>query len=86
MREDQQHIEKECGDMLFHLEKQKMDLEQEQYDKRIMEIDTSTMDKESQLYFKLITRFWCASLEAGSSISVHIISMTKMNQSSLLDM
>jgi hypothetical protein len=30
-----------------------MDLEQEQHDKMIMETDTSTMDKEAQLYFKL---------------------------------
>jgi hypothetical protein len=30
-----------------------MDLEQEQHDKTTMETDTSTMDKEAQLYFKL---------------------------------
>jgi predicted RNase H-like nuclease (RuvC/YqgF family) len=56
MREDRQHIEKEwkeCDDRLYNLEKQKMDLEQEQHDKMIMETDTSTMDKEAQLYFKL---------------------------------
>jgi RNA binding exosome subunit len=28
-------------------------LEQEEHDKKIMETDTSTMDNESQLYFKL---------------------------------
>jgi hypothetical protein len=57
MREDQQHIEKERkdhdDDRLYNLEKQNMDLEQEQHDKTIMETDTSTMDKEAQLYFKL---------------------------------
>jgi hypothetical protein len=54
MREDRQHIKKErkeCVDMLFHLEKQKMDLEKEQHDKKIMKTDTSNMDKQSQLYF-----------------------------------
>jgi hypothetical protein len=66
MREDRQHIEKERkerqhiekerkerDDKLYILEKQKIDLEQEQHEKTIMETDTSTMDKESQLYFKL---------------------------------
>jgi hypothetical protein len=54
MREDRQHIEKERkerDDRLYNLEKHKMDLKQEQYDKTIMETDTSTMDKEAQLYF-----------------------------------
>jgi hypothetical protein len=56
MREDRQEIEKdhkEHDDRLYLLEKQKMDLEQEQNDIKIMDTDTSTMDKESQLYFKL---------------------------------
>jgi hypothetical protein len=54
MREDRQHIEKERkerDDRLYNLEKHKMDLKQEQYDKTIMETDTSIMDKEVQLYF-----------------------------------
>jgi hypothetical protein len=31
-----------------------MDLEQEQNDKRIMETDTCSMDKDSHLYFKFV--------------------------------
>jgi hypothetical protein len=54
MREDRHNIDKEHDDRLFHLEKQKMDLEQEQHDKKIMETDTSNMDKESQIYFKFM--------------------------------
>jgi Tfp pilus assembly protein PilN len=56
MRDDRQQIDKECkerDDRLYLLENQKIDLEQEQNDIKIMENDTSTMDKESQLYFKL---------------------------------
>jgi hypothetical protein len=53
MREDRHNIDKEHDDRLFHLEKQKMDLEQEQHDKKIMETGTSNMDKESQLYFQV---------------------------------
>jgi Tfp pilus assembly protein PilN len=56
MRDDRQQIDKERkerDDRLYLLEKQKIDLEQEQNDIKIMENDTSTMDKESQLYFKL---------------------------------
>jgi hypothetical protein len=30
-----------------------MDLEQEQHEKSIMETDTSSLDKKSQLYFRL---------------------------------
>jgi hypothetical protein len=52
--EDRQHREKERDDRLFHLEKQKMALEQEQHEKKIMETDTTNMDKESQLYFKFM--------------------------------
>jgi hypothetical protein len=57
MREDRQQIEKERkkrDDRFYELEKQKIDIEQEQHDKKIMETGTSTMDKESQLYFKLM--------------------------------
>jgi hypothetical protein len=49
MREDRQQIEKdhkELDDRLYLLEKQKMDLEQEQNDIKIMGTDTSTMYKE----------------------------------------
>jgi Tfp pilus assembly protein PilN len=56
MRDDRQQIDKERkerDDRLYLLEKQKIDLEQEQNDIKIMKNDTSTMDKESQLYFKL---------------------------------
>jgi hypothetical protein len=56
MRQDRQNVDKERkerDDKLFQLEKKKMDLEQEQHEKIIMETDTSSMDKESQLYFRL---------------------------------
>jgi hypothetical protein len=56
MRQDRQNVDKEHkerDDKLFQLEKKKMDLEQEQHEKIIMETDTSSMDKESQLYFRL---------------------------------
>jgi hypothetical protein len=56
MRQDRQNVDKERkerDDKLFQLEKKKMDLEQEQHEKIIIETDTSSMDKESQLYFRL---------------------------------
>jgi hypothetical protein len=56
MRQDRQNVDKEHkerDDKLFQLEKKKMDLEQEQHEKIIIETDTSSMDKESQLYFRL---------------------------------
>jgi hypothetical protein len=53
MRDDRQQVEKESDERLYLLEKQKIDLEQERNGIKIMDTDTSTMDKESQLYFKL---------------------------------
>jgi RNA binding exosome subunit len=55
MREARQEIERDRDDDRFYeLEKNKLDLERDQHDKEIMQTNTSTMDEESKLYFKLM--------------------------------
>jgi RNA binding exosome subunit len=55
MREARQEIERDRDDDRFYeLEKNKLDLERDQHDKEIMQTNTSTMNEESKLYFKLM--------------------------------
>lgn len=57
MRESREKTEserKERDERYFELHKKKVDLEQDQHDKLIMALDTSTMDDQGKQYFQLM--------------------------------
>jgi hypothetical protein len=53
-REKTESERKERDERYFELHKKKVDLEQDQHDKLIMALDTSTMDDQGKQYFQLM--------------------------------
>jgi RNA binding exosome subunit len=53
-REESEKDRKARDDKFYELEMTKVQLEQNRQDKEIMQTDTSTMDDDSKLYFKMM--------------------------------